>query len=297
MVIVGVPDKADPVQCLSGDDVLSSRARSFLSRPYAPVRGDVTHVYVLQREMALVDVSHQTGIGLIGSDDATTCSIVMLTDAARDRVAIAHLDDCSQISMFVERWFDLIGAETQATSLFLVGGYDDERHVSAPITTSILSYLANHANVFDISLLVTGQCNTTTNGSCLVPRVRGVAFDVSSRDVYPVEFPSERRGPLVHYRALGACHDLHVVVDCRQRRDAVEWVIGPYPRFPRHADDPSTLWLATKAPDHVVLESMSTSPNAEGPKFVPDMRARLLLLCRPAPLLTSLRSKAERVIL
>lgn len=50
-------------------------------------------LYIHQREMAAV-APHDKQINLIGSDDATTCIIVVVKHTGSGAIALAHLDGC-----------------------------------------------------------------------------------------------------------------------------------------------------------------------------------------------------------
>ena len=49
-------------------------------------------VYVGQREMAVASAEDAAGVELLGSEDATTCHVVVLRDAAAGVTGLAHID-------------------------------------------------------------------------------------------------------------------------------------------------------------------------------------------------------------
>ena len=49
-------------------------------------------VYVGQREMAVASAEDAAGVQLLGSEDATTCHVVVLRDAAAGVTGLAHID-------------------------------------------------------------------------------------------------------------------------------------------------------------------------------------------------------------
>lgn len=57
------------------------------------VIGPVGLLYVQQRELAATG-PHDKSISILGSDDATTCLIVVVRHSGSGAVALAHLDGC-----------------------------------------------------------------------------------------------------------------------------------------------------------------------------------------------------------
>ena len=49
-------------------------------------------MYVGQREMAVASAEDAAGVQLLGSEDATTCHVVVLRDAAAGVTGLAHID-------------------------------------------------------------------------------------------------------------------------------------------------------------------------------------------------------------
>ena len=49
-------------------------------------------VYVGQREMAVASAEDAAGVQLLGSEDATTCHVVVLRDVAAGVTGLAHID-------------------------------------------------------------------------------------------------------------------------------------------------------------------------------------------------------------
>ena len=70
--------------------LLKANSQSLLSRPSKLIEASDRCLYVGQRETAVV--SPGDNIHMLGSEDATTCNIVILRDVNSGVTGIAHLD-------------------------------------------------------------------------------------------------------------------------------------------------------------------------------------------------------------
>ena len=79
---------------LAGQSDLIQSSREFASSPEIkqPVEEISKTIYVHQREFAVLGKDDPNGFHLIGSDDATTCHILVLDNQVA--VALGHLDGC-----------------------------------------------------------------------------------------------------------------------------------------------------------------------------------------------------------
>lgn len=115
-------------------------ANQLLSIPTKTV-GPVGLLYVGQREMAAVG-THDKNVSVIGSDDVTTCIIVVVRHSGSGAVALAHLDGNGMdeaVSTMVSRVQNLaIGYPEGRLELQLIGGYSDTRNYSEELFASIM---------------------------------------------------------------------------------------------------------------------------------------------------------------
>lgn len=91
--------------------------------------GPIGLLYVGQREMAAV-APHDKIVNIIGSDDATSCIIVVVRHSGSGAIALAHLDGNGideAVQAMVERVQTLaFGYPDGRIELQLIGGYRDQ---------------------------------------------------------------------------------------------------------------------------------------------------------------------------
>ena len=79
------------VSCLHDTyQLLKANSLSLLSRAPRQVSAEEKCVYVAQREVAVAGT--EDAVELLGSEDATTCHIVILRDTNTGTTGLAHLD-------------------------------------------------------------------------------------------------------------------------------------------------------------------------------------------------------------
>ena len=120
---------------------LRSHSEALLRAAPRIVRAEERHVYVGQREMAVSERGDM--VEILGSEDATTCHIVILRDLSSDRgvTGLGHLDseDPGQLLALEAAVRQRVGsAGPWEYEVSLVGGYNDDRSCSRDITDSLL---------------------------------------------------------------------------------------------------------------------------------------------------------------
>ena len=100
-------------------------------------------MYVGQREYATVTYTDPF-IDIIGSDDATTCHILLLVDETNFNCSLCHLDGSETyegIRAMIESLNRLRNDPENKVefSVYLVGGFDDSKKYSIDLTLSIFS--------------------------------------------------------------------------------------------------------------------------------------------------------------
>lgn len=107
----------------------------------AKLVGPVGLLYVQQREMAAT-LPHDKNVSILGSDDMTTCIIVVVRHSGSGAAALAHLDGAGTedaAAAMVQRVTELaIGFPEGRLELQLVGGYSDPRNYSEELFYNIL---------------------------------------------------------------------------------------------------------------------------------------------------------------
>ena len=94
-------------------------------------------LYVGQREIATVRADDPF-IQIVGSDDATTCHIVLIVDAVNKHCSLCHFDgtDVENGVLAMIKSLKDLGA-TDQFFLYIVGGFDDNRNLSIDLTLEL----------------------------------------------------------------------------------------------------------------------------------------------------------------
>ncbi|CAA9996691.1 unnamed protein product [Nesidiocoris tenuis] len=262
-------------------------ASHFIAIP-SKIVGPVGLLYVQQREMA-VTVPHDKNVSIIGTDDVTTCTVVVLRHTGSGAVCLAHLD-CSvaeeAVANMVSRVQELaMGYQDGRIQLHFIGGYSDQHNFTEELFYNLLHFFHKQPVEFDLVSLTLGELNTTVRNGIHWPIIYGVGVDVKTGDIFPATFPD--KGPesaLRTARYLTGGHtgpQLLDVYDCGLGLLR----IGPFNYHPMRCVD---LWLAQT--DEFILQHLSTSPEVEPPHFVMNMRATLKYIQEhPFPAVTVFR--------
>lgn len=98
-------------------------------------------LYVRQREMAAV-APHDKSVNIIGSDDATTCIIVVVRHSGSGAVAMSHLDGSGTdeaVPSMIARVQELsMGYPEGRIELQLIGGFRDQKGYSEELFYNIM---------------------------------------------------------------------------------------------------------------------------------------------------------------
>ncbi|KAL4111061.1 hypothetical protein PRIC1_002742 [Phytophthora ramorum] len=291
MALLGYEDTADAaaaMEALGNNQTLADRRQALLNDPVVVVtRGSgLASIHVLAEEMAIIDPAVH-GVDLVASDDATTCSVVLLIGDGV--VAIAHLDAEQQMAFLLKKWESLVSCSPARVTI--TGGYDDERGVAYPILIDILKTLMNSDALYDIEQFVTGKWNTKQSDEGVqLPCARGIGYFPVEDAFRQVEFEADARLPLVPLRfAAVSPHPLHMLLCCVEKEKPLEATVGPY--WDTLISPEVCPYMLDLGDDELLLK-ISTSPFAEGPKFLQDMKDMLLFISN-----CSLRSLGNTVVL
>ena len=283
----------------------SSRAQS-PHEAYPSPRGP--SLYVAQGEWAVcrpVGPCNQHPLVCLGSDDSTTCIIIVARDPLSGAAAVAHIDSPARAKSLpdLERCLrEGQPARASVLDTFISGGLPNDAN-SALNLAIVLSELAKSDETYRLRLAVTCELNSTANVNDVdkdahsglavrVPAVRGLALHLPSGTPFHATFADNSRGPLFTLRCLrslfGDPNRLACVylppsdkpTPCSRADEATDHqygsvVVDPFP-WPKGN---SARWLRRLAsmPDSELLEEASTSPAYENQRFVSDMRNLIAL--------------------
>ncbi|XP_014257486.1 protein N-terminal asparagine amidohydrolase isoform X2 [Cimex lectularius] len=259
-------------------------ANQLISIP-SKVVGPIGLLYVMQREMA-VTVPHDKNVNIIGSDDFTTCIVVVLRHTGSGAVGLAHCDGAGieeGVLSLVSRVQELaMGYPEGRLQLQFVGGYSDPHHFSEELFYTLIHAFHKQPVEVELTNVCVGELNTTVRSGIHWPIIYGIAVNVKTGEVFPATFPD--KGPECALR--GARH----ITGGQQILDVYDCSlgllrIGPFNYHPLRGAE---LWLAQ--PDEFILQHLSTSPDIEPPNFVMQIRAVLKYIHEhPFPAVTVFR--------
>ncbi|KAJ6309763.1 hypothetical protein OIU76_014657 [Salix suchowensis] len=248
-------------------------------------------VYLFQREFATVDPAL---IDFIGTDEATTCVGLVIRNQRNGMTSVAHMDSTKvvdtgltqMLSLVVDKNFDvdldvhLIGGfedvspqqangSTRSKTLAEVDGY------SFPLCTKIIETLRKRQEKFHIQTLYVLRHNTRRDSQGnAYPVFNGFLVKTSTGSVIPASFDRTTRCPdeIVRRIRVSVSYEdptwnakLLETYDTQNDR----FVIAPCSW---------TLWQEHYAltlqdlSDEEILLQCSSSPSAEGPEFVDNLR-------------------------
>uniref|UniRef100_H0XH85 N-terminal asparagine amidase n=1 Tax=Otolemur garnettii TaxID=30611 RepID=H0XH85_OTOGA len=259
---------------------LEERARLLSGRSVQQV-GPQGLLYVQQREPAVTSPKDGS-ISILGSDDATTCHIVVLRHTGNGAACLTHCDGSNtkaEVPLIMNP-IKSFSDHTQCGRLegHLLGGFsDDRRQLSQKLTHQLLSEFDSRE---DDSHLVT-SCVTELNGreenENHFPVIYGIAVNAKTAEIYRASF--QDRGPEEELRTAWVLTGGPMISIYDAKTEQLR--IGPYSWMPfPHVD----FWL--QHDDKEILENFSTSPLAEPPHFVEHIRSTLMFFFKkknPSP--------------
>ncbi|XP_030340180.1 protein N-terminal asparagine amidohydrolase isoform X1 [Strigops habroptila] len=270
---------------------LEEKAKLLRSQP-AQIVEPKGLLYVQQREFA-VTTPKDGSVSILGSDDATTCHIVVLRHTGSGATCLTHCDGSdteaevslimssvkslsdtpgcgrSALLLLLVYWFSQRLLQFVRLEVHLVGGFNDDRQLSQKLTNQLLrAFDLQPDDVHLVTFCVT-ELNDREEEDIHFPIIYGIAVNVKTAEIFPATFPE--KGPDEDLRSAhvltGAT--LTNIYDAKME----QLHIGPYfwRPFP-HVD----FWL--QQDDKQILQNLSTSPLAEPPHFVSHIRSTLTFL-------------------
>ncbi|XP_059470022.1 protein N-terminal asparagine amidohydrolase isoform X2 [Neocloeon triangulifer] len=246
------------------------------------VVGHMGLLYVQQREFAIT-VPHDKNVTIMGSDDATTCIIVVLRHTGSGAVGIAHLDGSGMdecVITMIQRIQELsMGYVEGRIELQLIGGYSDPRNYSDAIFYNLMQAFQKHPVEVDLTLCCVGELNTTIRGGIHWPIIYGIGVHTKTGEIFPATFAD--KGPEQSLRSARQFTGGRQVLDIYDSNLGM-LRIGPFNYEPLRGAE---LWLQQS--DDFILQHLSTSPDVEPQHYVMQVRATLRhIMENPFPAVT-----------
>ncbi|XP_041640186.1 protein N-terminal asparagine amidohydrolase [Cheilinus undulatus] len=250
---------------------LQESARTFRSKPLVDVDPKCL-LYVQQREFAATTPS-DSSVSVIGSDDATTCHLVVLRHTGSGAVCLAHCDGSStwsEVPLLVKAVSSLSNACKEGRfELHLVGGFNDETKTSHKLSHSILAAFQKQKEDIHLETCCVTELNDIIVDGTHRPIVYGLGVNVKTGDVFPSSF--SHKGPAEQLRSARTFTGGKMADVYDSKRGLV--TIGPCKWSP-NLD--IAFWLSQN--DDTILKYLSTSPMAEPPHFVQHMKSTIQFL-------------------
>ncbi|XP_051985845.1 protein N-terminal asparagine amidohydrolase [Xyrauchen texanus] len=250
---------------------LKEHAKQFASRSPEPV--DPKHLlYLQQREFAAATPADNS-VSVLGSDDATTCHLVVLRHTGSGATCLAHCDGSST-------WTEvplLVNAVTSRSNLakegrlelHLVGGFDDDRKTSHSLSVNILAAFQKQREEIHLETCCITDVNDVIKEGTHRPLVYGIGVNVKTGHVFPASFTF--RGPAEELRSARTFSGGQMVEVYDSSRELVK--IGPCRWTP---NNDMAFWLSQE--DETILQYLSTSPYAEPPHFIQHIKSTIQFL-------------------
>eukprot|EP00294_Goniomonas_avonlea_P016288 CAMPEP_0114544820 /NCGR_PEP_ID=MMETSP0114-20121206/3076_1 /TAXON_ID=31324 /ORGANISM="Goniomonas sp, Strain m" /LENGTH=336 /DNA_ID=CAMNT_0001729217 /DNA_START=22 /DNA_END=1032 /DNA_ORIENTATION=+ len=244
----------------------SSSCLEFARSPVVDVDEDYAPLNVMQREFATV--GRGEGVRNMGTQDATTCLIVVFRDSASGVTSLGHLDGC-ETEATLEAMVKSLGPDVSVIHTTLVGGYQDENEHSRQNLNEVAWFLVKSRWDFLLKTTCVGETNTMRSEGAThnLPRVTGIGVEIETGHVFPARFAD--RGPVPTLRHLRFLSPEYACNIFDRATHAIR--ISKF----NYTTDPNHIKYLLRLSDKALLQQVSTSPFAESPTFVKDMRAAL----------------------
>ncbi|CAL1602002.1 unnamed protein product [Knipowitschia caucasica] len=247
---------------------LQDNARQFRSRPLVEV-DPKRFLYVQQREYAATTPADKC-VSIIGSDDATTCHLVVLRHTGNGAACVGHLDGSStwsEVQLIIKSVLSLSHhCKDGRLELHLVGGFNDDSKTSDNLSLNILAAFHKQKEHVHLETCCITEMNDTVVNGTHRPLVYGIGVNVKTGEVFPSLFTC--KGPAEQLRSARTFTGGEMAEIYDSVRGLVK--IGPCKWSP---NSEIAFWLDQS--DATILKYLSTSPNAEPPHFVQHMKSTI----------------------
>uniref|UniRef100_A0A8C5QS33 N-terminal asparagine amidase n=1 Tax=Leptobrachium leishanense TaxID=445787 RepID=A0A8C5QS33_9ANUR len=267
----------------------SEGAKALTSQP-TQTFGPKGFLYVQQRELAAT-TSKDSAISILGSDDATTCHIVVLRHTGSGATCLAHCDG-SDTESEVEDILQAVkylsnNTEDGRLELHLIGGFIDKRRLSQKLSSQLLRAFDNQSDDIHLITLCVSELNDSEEKGIHLPIIYGIAVNVKTAEIFKASCEDRKPDDDLRSAYTFTGGTMLSIYDAKKEQLS----IGPYSWIPF----PNTaFWLEQE--DGQILECFSTSPQAEPPHFVAHIRSTFQFLKEnPYPMKSIFADRKPRV--
>ncbi|XP_061685357.1 protein N-terminal asparagine amidohydrolase [Syngnathoides biaculeatus] len=252
---------------------LQENAKAFRSQPLTDVDPKCL-LYVQQREFAATTPADNS-VSVIGSEDATTCHLVVVRHTGSGAACLAHCDGSNtfaEVPLFIKSVTSLSTCCHEGRlELHLVGGFKDEAMTSHELSLNILAAFQQLQDDIHLETCCVTEMNDVVLNAVHRPAVYGVAVNVKTGKVFPATFPY--KGPAEELRSARTFTGGQMVNIYDSSQGLVK--VGPCKWSP---DLGIAFWLSQD--DVIILKYLSTSPKAEPPHFVHHIKSTIQFLLK-----------------
>ncbi|XP_077380376.1 protein N-terminal asparagine amidohydrolase isoform X1 [Festucalex cinctus] len=253
---------------------LQENAKAFRSQPLTDVDPKCL-LYVQQREFAATTPA-DNNVSVIGSEDATTCHLVVLRHTGSGATCLAHCDGSNtyaEVPLLLKSVTSLNTCcnEGSRLDLHLVGGFKDDAMTSHELSLNILEAFQQLKDDIHLQTCCVTEMNDVVVNAVHKPAVYGVGVNVKTGKVFPATFPC--KGPAEDLRSARTFTGGQMVDIYDSSRGLVK--VGPCNWSPNMEIG---FWLSQE--DAIILKYLSTSPKAEPPHFVHHIKSTIQFLLK-----------------
>ncbi|XP_032799012.2 protein N-terminal asparagine amidohydrolase [Daphnia magna] len=250
---------------------LETEALKLVQTPLCIIDKPEGVLYVTQKEYAVLK-NDDENLSMIGTDDATTCHIVVLVNRKESSVCVAHIDSTDDLDEELTRMvLDVMGQQHAESDFYLelsiMGGYRDEMHKSEMLTLDLLQFYNDLPVNFQLKSLCVNSVNTRTSNGINWPIIYGVAVDLQSDFIIsPAKFNLNVRGPCLSLRSSRFLSSQCSLQRVYHTGEGI-FRINPFSyRYHSQMVD----WIHKS--DDFILNNFSTSPAVEPEHFPQEMK-------------------------
>lgn len=249
------------------------------------------YVYLFQREYATVNPQL---VDLVGTDEATTCVGLVIRNRRTGMTSVAHMDAPKVVDIGLTQMLSLVVDHdvNEELDVHLIGGFDDsspknsKRNITSgctskfqgysyPLCTKIVESLRKRQEKFHIqTLFILGHNTKMDYEGNMHPLFAGLLVETSTGMVFPATFDRTTRGPDEIVRRIRVTASFEDPSWCGKLLDTYDTVTDKF----KIAPCSWTLYQLRvaseleKLSDSDILLTCSTSPYAEAPDFVENLR-------------------------
>ncbi|RDD37066.1 Protein N-terminal asparagine amidohydrolase [Trichoplax sp. H2] len=239
-------------------------------------------LYVAQREYAVVQFSDDN-VQIMGSEDATTCHIVIIRHTGCGTTALGHFDG-TNVGDSLNRMIATIQVYADKSNIsgrleiHIIGGFKDSKGLSLQLSLEIIGALASSA--FDLHLVTPcfGEINDTVRDDGEhMPIIYGAGIDIQSGVISWASFSDKGPDEIIRHSRLswGYCNKMTNLYDTA----TCEVHIKPF-AYRQYRKEMYVYYL--RMSDQEFLKNMSTSPKVE-PSYFVDKAKEILLFMLSSP--------------